>query len=215
MQDSTKFRHTQRLCCCGKDLDKIKQTQEQRGAHNTPEQLKKLVEAAQRREQPAIDKLCEDFAPLIYKEARRANVRAALGEDAVNIAWEIFLRFIYKYEGNNFRLLPGLVQLHLRYRLLDELQPKGCRQECCSLEAQEEWGNLLADERDVIAQSELRVLLERAMETLGAKQRAVITELFFYDSSLQACSEKYGLTKQSCYVYKKRALGLLRKAVRR
>ena len=80
--------------------------------------------AAQRFEQPAIDKLCADFTPLINKEAHRQSVFNALGEDAVNIAWEIFLEFIHSYKGNNYRLLPGLIQKHLHYRLLDRLHQK-------------------------------------------------------------------------------------------
>ena len=66
--------------------------------------------AAQRFEQPAIDKLCADFTPLINKEAHRQSVFNALGEDAVNIAWEIFLEFIHSYKGNNYRLPKTLAE---------------------------------------------------------------------------------------------------------
>ena len=177
----------------------------------TPTQLKNLVQAAQRYEQHAIDKLCEDFKPLIYKEARQANVYAALGEDAINIAWEIFLSFIYKYKGNNFRLLPGLAQKHVHYRLLDSLHQQGCLLDCDALDAEESSSNTIADKNDYIADCDTKLTLEYAISKLGAKQKLLVNELFMNDNSLQGCSKKYGLTKQSCHVYKKRALNALKK----
>lgn len=89
------------------------------------EELQILVREAQMDKQEAIDKLCHHFKPLINKEARRLNVYNALGEDAVNLAWVTFLSFIRRYEGTNYKQLPGLIQCHLRYELLHEVQKTG------------------------------------------------------------------------------------------
>lgn len=178
---------------------------------HTPTQLKNLIEAVKRFDQYAIDRLCKDFEPLINKEARRDSVYKALGEDAVNTAWEIFLSFIYKYDGNNYRLLPGLIQKHLHYRLLDLLHQQGCLLDCDAIDASEGYADTLADKHDIIAESNDRLSVDGAVDKLTAQQKLVINEVFLRDLSLQECSKKHGLTKQSCHVYKTRALKQLKK----
>lgn len=148
---------------------------------------------------------------MINKEARRDSVYKALGEDAVNTAWEIFLTFIYKYEGNNYRLLPGLIQKHLHYRLLDLLHQEGCLLDCDAIDAAEDFAATLPAKHDVIAECEAKLSLDGAVDKLAKQQQLVINEVFLKDLSLQECSKKYGLTKQSCHVYKTRALKQLKK----
>ena len=89
------------------------------------EELQILVHEAQLDKQESIDKLCQYFKPLINKEARRLNVYNALGEDAENVAWVVFLSFIRRYNGADYKHLPGLIQCHLRYELLHEVQKAG------------------------------------------------------------------------------------------
>ena len=69
----------------------------------TPSQLADLIAAAQHADKQAILSLCIAFTPLILREAHYPRVIDTLKEDAVNIAWEIFLKFIYKYNGNDYR----------------------------------------------------------------------------------------------------------------
>ena len=93
MQYSTEFCHTRHCDRHRKELDNIKIPPKDKFNH-TPTHLKNLLMAAQRFEQPAIDKLCADFTPLINKEAHRQSVFNALGEDAVNIGksfWNLFI----------------------------------------------------------------------------------------------------------------------------
>lgn len=148
---------------------------------------------------------------MIYKEARQSSVYNALGEDAVNTAWEIFLSFIYKYDGNNYRLLPGLIQKHVHYGLLHALHQEGCLLDCDALDAGEDYADTLADKHDVIAECEDRLSIKSAVNKLANQQQLVINEVFLQDHSLKECSEKYGISKQSCYTYKLRALRLLKK----
>lgn len=91
----------------------------------SPSELARLISGAQKRDQSCIDALCLFFQPLIYKEGRRQTVYNALGEDGVNIAWVIFLKFIYRYNGADYENLPGLIRCHLRYELLHAMQQQG------------------------------------------------------------------------------------------
>ena len=75
------------------------------------------MQGAKQNNQAAIDALCERFEGLIYKEAYRSNIYNALGEDAVNTAWTIFLKFIQHYNGADYKRLPGLIRYHLYYEL--------------------------------------------------------------------------------------------------
>ena len=101
----------------------------------TPTELKSLVQRAQSFDQQAIDRLCAAFTPLIYKEASRSYIAAALGGDAVNIAWEIFLEFLHSYKGNKYRLLPGLIQKHLYYELMHKVYRNKPEQAIISLDS--------------------------------------------------------------------------------
>ncbi len=148
---------------------------------------------------------------MIYKEARQSSVYNALGEDAVNTAWEIFLSFIYKYDGNNYRLLPGLIQKHVHYGLLHALHQEGCLLDCEALDGSEDFADTLADKHDAIAECEDKLAVKNAVKKLGTKQQLVISEVFLKDHSLKECSKKYGITKQSCHTYKARALRQLKK----
>lgn len=114
MQYSTEFCHTRHCDRHRKELDNIttKKCPEQENSEEiiccVPEgtepqdcteekttftltEFKELVHSAQKGDREAINVLCTAFKPLIYKEAYRYEVREALGEDAVNTAWLIFL----------------------------------------------------------------------------------------------------------------------------
>ena len=173
----------------------------------TPTQLKNLVQAAQRYEQHAIDKLCEDFKPLIYKEARQANVYAALGEDAINIAWEIFLSFIYKYKGNNFRLLPGLVQKHVHYELLHKITRQQSITDCASLDAD---NNIEIAAKDDIANWEHSLFITNALTKLTIKQQSIVQEIILQDNSYIAYCNKYKCSQKTAFKHRAKAIKKLK-----
>ena len=116
-------------------------------------EFKELVHSAQKGDREAINVLCTAFKPLIYKEAYRYEVREALGEDAVNTAWLIFLEQIKKYDGRDFGHLPGLLQYHVHYGLLHKFTRGKSVKDCYYLDAEEEGdGMQIAEKFDAIAQ---------------------------------------------------------------
>lgn len=84
----------------------------------TPEELKELVLAAQAFDAKAIEALCNAFKPLVLRESHRPSIIDHLGEDAVSIAWVIFLELIKKYDDDDFEHLPGLIRSYLHYALV-------------------------------------------------------------------------------------------------
>ena len=71
----------------------------------------------------------------------------------------------------------------------------------------------IADEKNDIDQMVNNQLLANAMKQLTDAQRNIIRDVFLKDQSMQSCSKKYGITKQTCFVHKERALEKLKQAL--
>lgn len=178
----------------------------------TAAQLKVLVPLAQKHDQQAIDTLCEAFKPLIYREATKPFIRDILGEDAVNTAWVIFLSLINSYKGDKFSQLPGLLSLHIRHRLCRIVaRHKKQSSEYDSYDIALEDGDFMqiADKKDYIAQSDVQLLLKKALDSLPKTQKLVIEALYFRGVTPKHCSV-YGISKQACSIHKARAFKKLR-----
>lgn len=97
--------NTEQVICCVPEGTEPQECTEEKTTFTLTE-FKELVHSAQKGDREAINVLCTAFKPLIYKEAYRYEVREALGEDAVNTAWLIFLEQIKKYDGRDFGICP-------------------------------------------------------------------------------------------------------------
>ena len=94
---------------------------------------------------------------MVYKEAYRLTVYNALGEDAENTAWLIFLRFIHRYRGSAYNHLPGLIKYHLHYGLLRQVRKQG-----------RSWDNEVASKE--LMKMQTHEHLEQPLEILAIKQ---------------------------------------------
>lgn len=135
-------------------------------------ELAKLAAAAQRGERQAIDRLCATFAPLVKKEAHADAVYQALGEDAENAAWLLFLELIQKPGREMGVLYPGFLKKGLHLGLLKQV----IRQNNL---AEHEVGGEKADaffkaEGTSCGEIELRLSLPGALARLTEKQRAAL-----------------------------------------
>ena len=168
-------------------------------------EFKELVHSAQKGEREAINVLCTAFKPLIYKEAYRYEVREALGEDAVNTAWLIFLEQIKKYEGRDFGHLPGLLQYHIHFGLLHKFTRGKSVKDCYYLDAEEEGEELqIADKNNVFEQTEVNQLFSAAR--LSKEQTNAVNELVLNDIDHRVFCKKYACSSKTAF--KHRANGL-------
>lgn len=181
-------------------------------------QLKELVLAAQKGQQAAIDVLCQAFKPLIMKEAHYSYVAQALGEEAENTAWMLFLEFIMSYKGKKYLVLPGLIKVHLHYSLLHKVYPEEKTEvdACLLLDQTDAEGRPLYD----IASEELvdshltdHKMLHNLLKNLTAKQRDVIEATILGCQTLEEYSRKRGLSFTTVYLHQQRGLKRLRKAL--
>ena len=228
MQYSTEFCHTRQCDRLRKELDNIK-------TKNCPEQenseeiicclpegteqtdyseekttftlteFKELVHSAQKGDREAINTLCNAFKPLIYKEAYRYEVREALGEDAINTAWLIFLEQIKKYKDRDFGHLPGLLQYHVHYGLLHKFTRGKSVKDCYYLDAEEEGEETqIADKEDVFDRTEVNQLFSAAK--LSIEQTNAVNELVLNDLDHRVFCKKYACSSKTAF--KHRANGL-------
>ena len=168
-------------------------------------EFKELVHSAQKGEREAINVLCTAFKPLIYKEAYRYEVREALGEDAVNTAWLIFLEQIKKYDGRDFGHLPGLLQYHIHYGLLHKFTRGKSVKDCYYLDAEEEGdGMQIADKDNVFERTEVNQLFSAAR--LSKEQTDAVNELVLNELDHRLFCKKYACSSKTAF--KHRANGL-------
>lgn len=177
----------------------------------SPEELEAAIAAAKEQDADAIQRLCAAFTPLILKEAHYPSVWQALGEDAVNTAWVIFLEFIKKYNGCDYRHLPGLIQCHLRYELLHKISRQSSVHKYDSLD--EEACQQVADKHDFILELENSSLLTLALHTLTPRQKQVIEAVHLQGLSLQEYCKSQKMSYKTAYLHHKRALAKLKNAI--
>ena len=196
--------NTEQLICCVPEGTEPQDCTEEKTTFTLTE-FKELVHSAQKGDREAINVLCTAFKPLIYKEAYRYEVREALGEDAVNTAWLIFLEQIKKYDGRDFGHLPGLLQYHVHYGLLHKFTRGKSVKDCYYLDAEEEGDELqIADKNNVFEQTEVNQLFSAAR--LSKEQTDAVNELVLNELDHRLFCKKYACSSKTAF--KHRANGL-------
>ena len=205
--------NTEQLICCVPEGTEPQDCTEEKTTFTLTE-FKELVHSAQKGDREAINVLCTSFKPLIYKEAYRYEVREALGEDAVNTAWLIFLEQIKKYDGRDFGHLPGLLQYHVHYGLLHKFTRGKSVKDCYYLDAEEEGdGMQIAEKFDAIAQMEDNQAMQLAFKRLTDKQRNIINAMQEPDMTIKKYSEEHKISYKTAYLHLHRGLDNLKRMI--
>lgn len=205
--------NTEQLICCVPEGTEPQDCTEEKTTFTLTE-FKELVHSAQKGDREAINVLCTTFKPLIYKEAYRYEVREALGEDAVNTAWLIFLEQIKKYDGRDFGHLPGLLQYHIHYGLLHKFTRGKSVKDCYYLDAEEEGdGMQIAEKFDAIAQMEDNQAMQLAFKRLTDKQRNIINAMQEPDMTIKKYSEEHKISYKTAYLHLHRGLDNLKRMI--
>ena len=205
--------NTEQVICCVPEGTEPQDCTEEKTTFTLTE-FKELVHSAQKGDREAINVLCTAFKPLIYKEAYRYEVREALGEDAVNTAWLIFLEQIKKYDGRDFGHLPGLLQYHVHYGLLHKFTRGKSVKDCYYLDAEEEGEETqIAEKFDAIAQMEDNQAMQLAFKRLTDKQRSIINAMQEPDMTIKKYSEEHKISYKTAYLHLHRGLDNLKRMI--
>ena len=195
--------NTEQVICCVPEGTEPQDCTEEKTTFTLTE-FKELVHSAQKGDREAINTLCTAFKPLIYKEAYRYEVREALGEDAVNTAWLIFLEQIKKYDGRDFGHLPGLLQYHVHFGLLHKATRGKSVKDCYYLDAEENEETQIADKDNVFERTEVNQLFSGAR--LSKEQTNAVNELVLNELDHRLFCKKYACSSKTAF--KHRANGL-------
>ena len=205
--------NTEQVICCVPEGTEPQDCTEEKTTFTLTE-FKELVHSAQKGDREAINVLCTAFKPLIYKEAYRYEVREALGEDAVNTAWLIFLEQIKKYDGRDFGHLPGLLQYYIHYGLLHKFTHGKSVKDCYYLDAEEEGEETqIAEKFDAIAQMEDNQAMQLAFKRLTDKQRNIINAMQEPDMTIKKYSEEHKISYKTAYLHLHRGLDNLKRMI--
>lgn len=205
--------NTEQVICCVPEGTEPQDCTEEKTTFTLTE-FKELVHSAQKGDREAINVLCTAFKPLIYKEAYRYEVREALGEDAVNTAWLIFLEQIKKYDGRDFGHLPGLLQYYIHYGLLHKFTRGKSVKDCYYLDAEEEGEEMqIAEKFDAIAQMEDNQAMQLAFKRLTDKQRNIINAMQEPDMTIKKYSEEHKISYKTAYLHLHRGLDNLKRMI--
>ncbi|WP_418309720.1 RNA polymerase sigma factor [Phascolarctobacterium succinatutens] len=203
-QNCPEQENSEQVICCVPEGTEPQDCTEEKTTFTLTE-FKELVHSAQNGDREAINILCNAFKPLIYKEAYRYEVREALGEDAINTAWLIFLEQIKKYKDRDFGHLPGLLQYHIHYGLLHKFTREKSVKDCYYLDAEEEGEETqIADKEDVFDRMEVNQLFSAAR--LSKEQTNAVNELVLNDLDHRVFCKKYACSSKTAF--KHRANGL-------
>ena len=202
-----KQENSEEIICCVPEGTEPQNCTEEKTTFTLTE-FKELVHSAQKGDCEAINTLCNAFKPLIYKEAYRYEVREALGEDSVNAAWLIFLEQIKKYKERYFLHLPGLLQYHVHYGLLQKITRRKSVKDYCCLDADDDSDTCqikeVADKDDAFERMEVNQLFSAAK--LSKEQTNAVNELVLNDIDHRVFCKKYACSSKTAF--KHRANGL-------
>ena len=154
------------------------------------EELKLLLPEAQAGNELAVQRLCNGFAPLIFKLSYRPTVYKVLGDDAENTAWLWFLEFVNSYHGNKYSRFPGLVRRYLIFKFVRYMQQQGTRWDKEIFSETDDSENPLSGEED---DNYLRVLnslaLRQEFKRLSPKRQVILQRYFGKGQSQREIAE--------------------------
>ena len=173
----------------------------------TPAQQQELIYKLQQNDQEALAKVCQYFTPLVESYARSYTVHRILGEDALGIAWIIFLEAAKKYHKKDCSRLAGYFKRVLCSRLLNVLI-----KECKRRVSLEDDATKLADTQvspfDEVVINNLDLAL--ALRMLKPNEQRLIYLYYFEDMTIAAIAKELHKSATALRWSKKRILKKLR-----
>lgn len=183
---------------------------EKRCLRFSPQELQALVQAAQNSERQALNTLCAAFEPLVIKEAHVSYVQAALGEDALNTAWLIFLNFMQNYKRNNYRQLPGLIKTALHRGLLRAAK----RQAAHRALSLEDAADKAAEQAMCLEKSLTEIAMQELLEQLPPKEKQAVQLLVIDKMTREDFCKCCGCSVKTAYKHRRQGLKKLKALLR-
>lgn len=173
-------------------------------------ELKELVRLAQEFNQAAIDELYYRFRGMIINEIKPSYIQLIFGEDAENMAWEIFYSVIQELDINKPKGITGIIKLRVHDRITNEIQKIIIPEQIDSLEQSEADGIFLPDNKNNYQEISDKLFIEQTISILSKNGQKLMKMLYLEGYSLQECSEKLGRSYKRTSFLKNKCLNRMK-----
>ncbi len=175
-------------------------------------ELKTLIHSYQQGDPLSAELLCQNFAPLVKRLAHRQYVYNSYGEDAENMLWLWLLEFFTTYEGDNFRMLPGLARRHLICKLMRTAEQNSRRWKTEQTTDLSDTSQMdMVEENDLLQQTMLNLALKQELDYLPKKQYHIIRRFYMEQEPQKEIACSMHCTPRAVRLQQKAALKSIRK----
>ena len=176
-------------------------------------ELKELVRRAQGFEQAAIDELYNRFRGMILSLINKESIRDAIGEDAENIAWEIFYDVIPKVNIHHGARIAGYLKKYISGELNKKVKAETCPWCVDSINEYEEDGYQVSDKDNNIESYLENIIIKGNIANVSKDTRTVLKKFYYEGYSLEDCAKAIGRSYTATYKLKQKGLDKLRKVI--
>ena len=175
----------------------------------TSSALRATVQGYQQGNSHDAERLRQAFSPLVSKLSHRHCVYSVLGEDAENTLWMIFYDFLYKYTGDDYKHLPGLIRRHLIQRLINTLKKEGKRWDVEHYLDEDALSNKPYGKDDL--QDVLNNLaLAQEMDLLPSEQAQLLKDVYYNETTQKQVAYSTNCSTRSIRRHQTKVLSALR-----
>lgn len=154
-------------------------------------ELQQLIKSAQAGNQQALDKLCEQFRPLVEATARSYSFYTVLGEDGISICWVKLIEILTSYNQPIKSTFPGYLKQSLYNVMLDVVTHKGEVEQYLATEDDKiEKHSVSENFEEQFANNE--ALLQAILE-LTPKEQALLYNYYIEGTTLVKLSQRIGI----------------------
>lgn len=172
-------------------------------------ELQECIEAAQKFDQKAMDKLCACFEPLIMRQVYMARQNTKMDpEELRNHAWVIFIDLLMNFRDKDYAGFPGYATLRIHSQLQRLVITNGiqCNTESLNIEYE---NNQEPEGFDNISNFITQHSLAEAMKKITPRQRDILNDSYLNDKSTAQIAKEIALSPDRVRHIKKDALNAL------
>ena len=119
------------------------------------------------------------------------------------------------YQGNNFRLLPGLIKQRIHYMLIQKIKRNSSITPNYYIDSDNDKAEMAAVAEDILAESDNKLQLEELLKQLTPMQKDILEKLDLQNINVEAIAKNYGCSVQAVYQTRRRAFATLQRIIRK
>lgn len=177
-------------------------------------ELRQLVPAAKQGDEPAMERLCVAFRPLVYSICRRQSLCNVLHEDAENTVWVLFLEAVAIFDDALSDSFPSFARKHIIRRILNIFKHNSYRFQFEQLSSMEDGTEASMVKAPDHVQSLVNDLaLKQELGKLSTQQSYVLQQYYCRNKPLEAIATTLKISPRTVRYHRQKALKSLSKSI--